>query len=102
MIYSRHKGDGTVMKKVSEWIKAGDLSTGKSLFSTIAGDRQKAFSVHCLKFNATGNQYKTLAWFPKSQCEQVTDDFYVDTKGNIGWLIPQWLMDSKIREGFEF
>lgn len=88
------------MQKVSEWIDAGHMESGKRLFLSPIADGLKAFAVKCVKIDTYGNEYVSKVWFPKSQCDSIVDDFYQDTKGQEGYLVPNWLVDKKVEEGF--
>lgn len=39
-----------------------------------------------------------IAWFPKSQCKVIVDDFYSDKIYNDSWFIPAKLVAKKITE----
>ena len=39
---------------------------------------------------------KRLAWFPKSVCELVVDDYYAQKQDK--WMLPEWLVKKKAAE----
>lgn len=87
---------------VSDWVNQGAMQTGFYLFSinAVVKQTEKAVALKCTRFTASGNEYDGIAWLPKSACQQVTDDFYDETKGSTAWLVPEWLTTKKIQEGF--
>lgn len=86
-------------KKISEWINAGALTTGFMLVSNVAKESEKAIGIEDQRYNQYGNAVSAICWFPKSQIQAVENDYYTDNSAQ-NYLIPEWLIDAKKREGF--
>jgi len=79
------------------------MSSGYSLFSKEPyRTSAKAVCFKVRKFNSVGYLTDGYCWFPKSQLIRVVDDFYNDTRGQVAYLIPTWLVDAKEKEGYDF
>lgn len=90
------------LKKVSEWIEKGGLSTGYNFIENviIVKETEKAIAIQKQKYTEFGNLKPALCWLPKSYIIQVENDFYKDSLGDIYFLIPQWLYQKKDEEGY--
>lgn len=86
--------------KVSQWIDGGNMATGLYLFETIEKESEKAIAVPAQKPNQFGFLKPCACWFPKSQIQEVENDFYINAPKRV-FLVPDWLMKSKQNEGFE-
>lgn len=89
---------------VSQWIEKGGLSTGWSLLGLeVVEARAKAVAVMGHKWNTSATAtYPTKMWFPLSQLIAVADDFYQHKTPGQNYLAPQWLVDKKAADGFEW
>jgi len=73
--------------KISDLLKTEDWT----LVREVAKESEKAFAVKCLCDSR-------LAWFPKSVCPIVHDDFYEQKSTRPERLIPRWLLNKKANE----
>ncbi|MCB1876267.1 MAG: hypothetical protein KDH88_09860 [Chromatiales bacterium] len=85
--------------KVSEWIAAGNMACGFYCFESPVRETDKAIGIQAQKFNAAANLKPATCWFPRSQIQEVENDYY--TNGPVTmFLVPRWLYDRKVAEGY--
>ena len=94
--------------KVSDYIlarhdmKAGDKGTRTMLLDSAVSETDKALAFELQKWNSTATKLiKTKCWFPKKFIQKVENDFYVNIKQDVMYVIPEWLVDAKKADGFE-
>lgn len=93
------KKAAAVFTKISEWIAAGSLQSGFYMLERIERETEKAIGFQAEKYNAAGNLKPATCWIPKSQLQEVHNDFY--TQGPVRmFLVPSWLYCRKDEEGY--
>ena len=85
--------------KVSEWIAAGNMASGFYLMEGVERETEKAVGFKAQKFNAAAYLKPATCWIPKSQMQEVQNDFYTNGAARM-FLLPAWLYSRKEVEGY--
>lgn len=85
--------------KVSEWIAAGNMASGFYLMEAVERETEKAVGFKAEKFNAAANLKPATCWVPRSQLQEVENDYYTSGAGRM-FLMPAWLYGRKEAEGY--
>lgn len=93
------KQAAAVFTKVSEWIAAGNMQSGFYMLERIERETEKAIGFKAEKFNAAGFLKPATCWIPKSQLQEVQNDFYTQGPARM-FLVPSWLYGRKDEEGY--
>ena len=87
--------------KVSEWVAQGGMASGTYLIeNSVERETDKAVAFKAEKYNSFGNLKPALCWVPKSKLTPVVNDFYVNARAGLMYLMPHWLYSAKSDEGF--
>lgn len=85
--------------KTSEWVAAGNMASGYYLLEQVARATDKAIGFAAQKCNEFGNLKPAICWIPKSQVQEVENDFYTQGPAKC-FLVPGWLYSKKANEGY--
>lgn len=89
------------LTKVSEWIAAGDLTSGYYLLEQLERETEKAYGFSAKKWCPYSGWMKPgVCWLPKSQVQRVENDFYTHGPRAM-FLVPEWLYRAKGDQGFD-
>lgn len=88
-----------VFQCVSEWIAAGNMATGYYCLERVASESAGAVGFTADKFNAVGNLCPATCWIPRSQMQEVDNDYYPQGPARM-YLVPAWLYQRRMDEGF--
>ncbi len=76
------------METISQYLAD---QTKRDSFFLVNAARETAKAIGCAIEGST-----RIAWFPKSQCKFLTDDFYQQPKNK--WAVPNWLVSRAAAE----
>lgn len=93
------KTQAAKFSKISEWIAAGGMNAGFYLLEGVERETEKAVGFKAEKFNAAGNLKPAICWIPRSQMQEVQNDYYEKGAARM-FLIPAWLYSRKEAEGY--
>ena len=85
---------------VSEWQAAGGMETGFYVLERVKEESERAIGFVAQKYNGAGNLRPAVCWMPKCLLMKVKNDFYQHGP-EIMYLVPCWLYNSRIDEGYE-
>ncbi|MBX3603169.1 MAG: hypothetical protein KF863_21320 [Rubrivivax sp.] len=85
--------------KVSEWIAAGNMATGLYSLERVERETDKAIGFKAERYNEFGNLKPATCWIPRSQLQEVVNDYYTKAPGRM-FLVPAWLYSRKSDEGY--
>ena len=69
-------------------------NTKKENIFMVEKETDKAIGIQVESYNSFGYGIKKLAWFPKSLCSKVNNDFYANIENSF-YEIPEWLISKK-------
>lgn len=88
-----------IFKTVSEWQAAGGMAVGFYVLEKVAGEKERAIGFVAEKFSATGILRPAVCWMPKCLLVKVRNDYYQHGP-EIMYLVPAWLYNSRVGEGY--
>lgn len=96
---SKQKKAATIFTTVGEWVASGSMKTGFYALELVEAETEKAIGFKAEKFSQSGNLKPSVCWMPKSKLQEVANDYYDNGPARM-FLVPEWLYNIKIGEGF--